>query len=1414
MQTHPLDNLSTTLPEPEWIAEAAELCRQRLAEPDARVVRTNASAQELLVEFEVVRVPSDGMVRIPLVIPRGEITSFTLLQIVRGGSTITDEATLKSVLCSVEELGYVRAFRIARLKVRVGEPPFRLPTIERGTVSIRFAPAPPNRDPNAIRFWQQNRVGIFRRLLNQFVANPQDLERYIVIPESAIPSSVSQPAPPPEAIARSPFRMRIPIEVDGIYQISGADLESSGVVGSWIDPRHIRLLLRGKDVPLLYLPADGTPANQLRPGDRLVFYGRANPSPFTLRNIYWLIYDPENKHPQMQAARQPEETEPADTAAAFFEKHLIETDSKVLTRSDQFLSILGYRWVWQQLEPNKPFRVEFDLPGLAPVATDLPGVLNLYVHSFPSDSSATVQLRINDVAVGTFSVRNLSDDRKTFKIRSSALREHGNRAEITLLSSSPTPNRAEQAEIYLDNLELWYRRLYQWDGSAFTFHSPDTGISSTSATRTWEYVIGGIPRGEELVVLDVTETHPLVVKHRVQEKSPGNAVLQVRAIETGLRQYVAMPVKAIPSAPLLPEGGETTNLRAPNVKADYIIIAYRDFLAPLTPLVRELEKAGHHVLVVDVQSVYDQFADGEETPEAIKRFLDYAARHYEGSAMHPPASYVLLVGDATSAYRNEFRNHVINYVPTYRMATTPGGAEQWASDHWYTTFFGKDDLADAFIGRLSVNNVRDLENIVAKLVEYRCQPRSEWQRQDWTRSVAFIADHSEFSEPVNRVMETVPPSLNTEKLSLDEEPWEDNFYYPKEIAEAKKAKVSPEMTRKIRDLFNRGAAVVSYFGHGSPNIWSTQRIWFGGDSENSDNLMLRNRDRLPFIMNMTCNSGAIDYPMPRWNICISEDFLRVPNGGAIACYVPSGPGMTLFHEQFSKEINRALFAEQTEPVVPALTLAGWRYILQEGYTNLVRMFIYLGDPALSLHLLQSGGMFQLGLAKAEELSLVEMALLSDRVVDVGTTVAVRTRLRNNSRVPARDVIVSLSGSGLEPTEAPSLSFLPGEEREVVLSARVGRGLCPVNVRVTARQGGSNVLRPEPTVAVCGRQSDESVPLLISKELTEIEYRNDAGLPTAVVRSELFNLTSSSLPAFTVALEDVNGALLEDTRTSVPALSAGQSYRFELVRPYRRTIPDREEVRIRPELPDWVAKQEEIEKPTLTLGLENMPDLAILPGGILPHKAMPVDGETVFFRVAVENRGGTVARNVRVDAYDGETSTGQPLLSRILKKYDPVNLAPGERGVVSVRWDPFQNAGEHELLFRVWGACGNLEKDLTNNSRTIRLRVLEKYRLKPAGLTVIPPESSGPNANKLRVRVKVRNEGESPAHGVKVVVYRDRKSKMPSNVLGETLIEEIAPKSEQEIEIVYDLKPEDAGKRFEPVYEVFLKGSLQRVPWPE
>lgn len=1415
---HELDLLPHDASQEEWLSEADAIMRAKLTTPKVRIQPLRATPFELSFRFETVEVPNDGKLRIPLVVPRGEITSTVLTRLELDGVATTETTALRLVNATTRELGYLRVFRIAVVQLDFEPRRFGPRTVTGGSVTVTFSPPAAFRDPNALKFWARNRVGIFRDIVTKLVANPMDVDRYIVVPEQAIPRGIEPCAEVPSEIARSPFRLRIRVRDSGLYRISGADLESSGIVVSWLKPEHVRLFCDGQEVPMLLVRPTAGEGSALQPDDVFLFYGRQTSSPFSAWNVYWLIYDEQRQRTEVRTSPALPSDLPCESAAAFTARTLVERDTKLLTRNDQFLSILSYRWVWDELPTSGTFSTSFDLPHFVASGRNIPAVLHLFVHALAPTTSATVALRLNDGPPLRFAIANEHDERKPFTIPERDLRERANRLEAWLEIGDPAAQAhpgqssasAKSAEIYLDNLELWYARRYACDRLPDEVCSPYA--EEATSTHALCYRIS-VPRSSSpIFVWDVTEqTTPSLVPSRFEKSTaPEEEILAFRVLEPRRRTYCLASLDTARPAPLEPAESHAIDLRTTSTQADYLIIAHPDFLDLMRSFVARKQAQGHRVLLVDTQTVYDQFSHGQETPEAIKRFIDYAARHYDGTGLAPPASYVLLVGDATSAYKNEFRNNVINYVPSYTMRTAPDSPEQWASDHWYTRIFGTDDLSDVLLGRLSVNNRKDLESILAKLETYEKQRRNG---ADWRSRIGFVADHTEFDAPVARVIEKVPPSYSVSRLSLTEEPWEDNFYFPKELAESKKAKVSPEMTRKIRDLFNGGTALVWYFGHGSPNIWSTQRIWFGGDSENSDNLMLRNRDRLAIVLNMTCNSGAIDYPMPRWNICISEDFMRVLNGGAVACYVPSGPGMVALHEKLSFELVRSLLGYRLEPLGAALTLAAANYLAEGQAPELVRMFVLLGDPSMETALLARGGMFSEGLGRPEDLRLISSRVATDTPCQSPTSATIHLVVENTSSKPIRDAVF-VARSVTNSFQSAPACFFPREKREISIPVLISSGVSRLSLNV--RCYGSNRpigLGSEPWLDVVGGGGDAFRALQVVDSSLEIQHTALPGGFAAEIAFDVANVGSEPLKNVVAWLETPTGMRISESQTSVALVPCGSRQRL-IARRSWRSVPEEERLRLRV-IGQLGSKGTEIgTMREVAIGKAAMPDLTIPPGGILPHKSSVSDGETVFFTVVVENRGRSIARNVRVDAYDGTTTNAPPLQSRVPRSSEQIDIAPNSRRLLKLRWDPFENAGEHELLFRVWSASNALESRTDNNQRTLRLKVLTKYQLRPLGLSILPQNEEDRREQRLRFAVRIENRGETPAHGVRVVVYGDRRSRNRAEVLAEDFLQEIPAQTTVEHVLTYRLAPSDVGRRFEPWFEVFLKGSAQRVPWPE
>lgn len=934
----------------DWLAKADATLRDDARRPPVEVFGLKSSQSGISFDYRVRRMPEASQVSVALAVPVDvRVTSSTadhLLAIPLGyAGLISDSAptTTQSLEVSLDtdELGWVRGTRVLAVRMPTMAAQLSTSKIYGGHVKLQFADKEPPVTTGPVTQLRPP-CGSLLRTLERLVSNPQDISRFAASDDSRIPGRMSVPEWVPTTAT---VNLRIPVSETQLYRVTGRDLQSSGVAIDKISPDSIHLMLDGAEQSL-YTVAKGP---TIKPDDSFIFQGFQNPSPYSEVNDYWLLTGGPGGGKRMATLVAADK---ASTAAeSFRDQALVEEDKRILTRNDQqFLTILGYRWVGDQLDTSSPVTMHFDLPGL--VQSNLPASakLRVYAESWVADRGILIEVKLNDGQKLAFPMSSPQNDEFRFEIPVRELRETSNTLTVQLTDNPGRPApamspdvRQAQLEIYFDNMEIEYPHAYKAQNGKLLFTSPAKVLREgmTTGPQTRDYAVSGA-EGSSLL-FDITTSTPLVI-NAVREGDK----LRFTATEDDKRKYVLAKEDGIAHAQLMP-AAPAVDLRSSSNRADYIIIAYPDFMAAMEPFVAARRADGHQVALVSVREVYNQFACGQETPEAIRRFVQFAARHWQGSEQEMPATFVLLVGDCTSAYRNQFRNGVINYVPT--LSSDPNAIEhdRFASDQWYATAFGDDLLADVFVGRFSVNNTVDLQTVVDKNLEY-----GRGASGPWRNTLAFVADHSDFEKPVERVMESLPERFFLKRIFLSEQPWVDNYYFPAEVAEAKRAKVSPITTTLIRDMFNTGASLVTYFGHGSPNVWSSERVWFGGNSENSDNRMLTNRDKLAFIINMTCNSGAIDYPMPLWNVCISEDFMRTPNGGAIGCYVPSGPGVTSQHERFALELNRAYLQEGIRPLMGAFTLANWRYILDKNPTALVRMFVFLGDPALRLSIPDDG----------------------------------------------------------------------------------------------------------------------------------------------------------------------------------------------------------------------------------------------------------------------------------------------------------------------------------------------------------------------------------------------------------------------------------------------------------------------------
>ncbi|MCD6384530.1 hypothetical protein J7M23_02020, partial [Candidatus Sumerlaeota bacterium] len=863
------------------------------------------------------------------------------------GGALPDKKTIESLLkrsVSIKDVCYMRFNRIVKVAIRKkyssGSGAF---VLKKAIAALEFDDY---KESNRVDDALSHKESGFGKLARHLIVNYRDYKRYAdPTPPSKIEpintawaNTLAEELNHPDIIWRK-VRFRTP----GFYKIDYRCLQEAGIPPQRVHPQNIRVFSEGKEVPRLII---GGFAKRFTENDSVIFYARKSNSKFTPDSVYWLRFELDKASEKPKTLMEKREyrrpiTGSIRTPGFFIVGKKIEEDKELKIQTGNFLTIKGMRWVGDEIQLNKPYVVKFDLPYLA---ERTPGKSRLILRFYNDEHlfipTCEFYVRLNEYEFPAFKFSNYKDDVKELVFPTSVLRSENNQITIIIKNRKSPAGGKGRSGVYFDNVEVEYPRRFVAEGGKISIDFTRT-IKPSREKKSGELVsaiIRGFPPNTTVIgfELDNEETPRLLTI----ETTEADGSLTVLLPFTEDRVFQLSTLGALPEIPS-PEIIKFENLSRDTYQNDYIIISHKDFIEQAKRLVELKRTQGFSPLLVDVEAIYNEFTYGEESPIAIKKFLRYALVHWK----NPLPEYVLLVGDCTSDYLHLTRNEVINYVPTYKIERS--GGEEWASDHWFTTLCGDDEFADVILGRISVSNLKDAQSVITKLIKYE----TERAPGIWHAMLGYVADDGEFDEQCEDLRKKyTPPHYGSQTVYLERFPWEDNFYLPKQLVEQEKAKVSTAATSRIKEIIDKGLVLLTFYGHGSPNIWADERMWFGGDSENSDNLNLRNGSKLPFIINMTCNSGAIDYPVPKWNICISEDFMRVSKGGAIGMYVPAGPGFTTQHKKVSTTLRRAIFRDGFRRIGDCIVAGQYYNLIENATPDMIKMFILLCEPALSLQL--------------------------------------------------------------------------------------------------------------------------------------------------------------------------------------------------------------------------------------------------------------------------------------------------------------------------------------------------------------------------------------------------------------------------------------------------------------------------------
>jgi hypothetical protein len=256
-----------------------------------------------------------------------------------------------------------------------------------------------------------------------------------------------------------------------------------------------------------------------------------------------------------------------------------------------------------------------------------------------------------------------------------------------------------------------------------------------------------------------------------------------------LDSYLVTAAEAL-NTPTLEAIRATADLNRPS---QYLIISHPDFISGLSLLVQARQAQGLTVNVVDVRDLYAKYTYGVFDPQAIQKYIAYAAQNLG-------TQYVLLVGGDTYDYRNFLGKNSISFIPSLYANTSPD-ARFVPVDPLYADVNG-DNVPDLAIGRFPVRTTGELKMMINKTLAYAAKA--------YGRTAVFASDSNDGSVSFKDIsadfVAKLPTGWSVANVNLDD----------LSLATAR---------TNLLAAMNQGTALVTYTGHSGPTSWSSSNLF-------------------------------------------------------------------------------------------------------------------------------------------------------------------------------------------------------------------------------------------------------------------------------------------------------------------------------------------------------------------------------------------------------------------------------------------------------------------------------------------------------------------------------------------------------------------------------------------------------------
>lgn len=719
---------------------------------------------------------------------------------------------------------------------------------------------------------------------------------------------------------------------DGMYRINKSDFTNAGINTSSIDPRTVKVYLKGNQIPIYFF---GEQNGVFDDNDYFDFYGQRNYGGPTITykesggtnipdyttneyynlysdtSVYWVGWDGTNglRFTDYSNSSTIQFGQNFFYSPLQFEKDLIYSLGEHRNSTDYRYfnneKISGEGWYWRELQRGNTLSDTFRVPYL----TDVPQNCLLKIFAYPNSYTDSIFnehrliVRVNNTIIDTIETDNYNKIDTTLIFSSGLLSNSG----LNQISITSTGAGTYRSVMLFDYFTLQYPRKFTFENNKLSFANSG---NDTSAVR---FKVNSFVLSNELSFYDVRNNCRLTTYSNISDT----------LVFTGKQNGKFEIINSYNSKkPLRIKQRQVPDLLTNSTGVDYLIV-YNKILENPAEALRQhrATQDNFRTAKVEIEDIYDVFNYGIENPVAVRYFV----KNVYDTWQLPKVKYLCLFGRGSLDPKKNSGTSLYyqNLIPVYGNPPSDG-------------YFGNFNMGtftyyhQISIGRIPALTQQEGQDIVNNIIQYDNQSSAPAR---WFKNFVFITGGTTQQEQVQFA------SQSEYFINTYIKPAPTSGYPVRIYRNDTSGYVTFNYQDSIKNALNTGGMIANYIGHAASNTWDN-----GLDDPN----VLSNQYRMPVIFSMTCFTGKNSETQFR---SFGERFINLPNKGAIGFIGTTGWSFSGSGNTFNEYLIKN-FTKDTVRRVGDLVRYASRTLSSDSLSfaarNTVNCYGMLGDPAAKL----------------------------------------------------------------------------------------------------------------------------------------------------------------------------------------------------------------------------------------------------------------------------------------------------------------------------------------------------------------------------------------------------------------------------------------------------------------------------------